>query len=123
MARKLAKSTLTRFRKQLEDEHTRLAALIEEMEQEREEARLAESAAERSPDPNSVEGGSMVFEFEKELSVAANAQDLLDKVIAAEGRIKKGTYGVCQECGKPIPVTRLDALPYVSTCVECASKR
>lgn len=123
MARKLAKSTIDRFRKTLEEERDRLESLIAELEQEREEARLAESAAERSPDPDSVEGGSMVFEYEKELSVAQNAQDLLDKVGRAQDRLRKGAYGICEDCGRAIPVARLEILPYATTCVECAQKR
>jgi phage/conjugal plasmid C-4 type zinc finger TraR family protein len=29
----------------------------------------------------------------------------------------------CEICGKPIPLARLEALPGVTTCVQCASKK
>ncbi|HEY1684275.1 MAG TPA: TraR/DksA C4-type zinc finger protein [Tepidisphaeraceae bacterium] len=29
----------------------------------------------------------------------------------------------CEICGKPIPLARLEALPGVTTCVPCASKK
>lgn len=101
----------------------RLSALLAEHEQEREEARLAETAAERSPDPTSAEGGSMVFEYEKDLSVDANTEDLLRKVEVALARLDQGSYGICEVCGKAIPVARLEVLPYTTVCVECAQRR
>ena len=114
---------MDRFRTRLTEEESRLTDLIDEMEQEREEVRLSETSAERSPDPNTAEGGSMAFELEKELSVAQNAEDLLAKVRHALKRLNEGHYGVCESCGKPIPIARLDALPYATTCVTCAAKR
>ena len=123
MSRQLAQSTLDRFRSVLEEERTRLRALLEEHELERENARLAESAAERSPDPSSAEGGSMAFEYEKELSVDANTEDLLRKAENALERLKQGAYGICESCDTAIPVARLDVLPYTTLCVECAQRR
>ncbi len=123
MARRLARSTLDRFRATLEDERVRLRELLEEHEQEREEARLAETAAERSPDPTSAEGGSMVFEYEKDLSVDANTEDLLRKVENALVRLEAGKYGTCEVCGSAIPVARLEVLPYTTVCVTCAQRR
>ncbi len=123
MARELAKSTLRRFQGRLSEERDRLLEVIREIEEEREEVRLSETSSERSPDPNTAEGGSLAFELEKELSVAKNAEDLLAKVDEAMGRIEEGSYGNCVECGKAIPVARLDALPYATLCVECASTR
>ena len=34
-------------------------------------------------------------------------------------RLKQGTYGVCEGCGKKIPVARLNALPFSTTCINC----
>lgn len=123
MARKLAKSTVDRYRKRLEEERDRLEKLIEEASQELEEARQTESSAERSPDPGNAEAGSMKFEYEKELSMQQNAIDLLHKVENALTRIERGEYGVCQSCGSDIPTARLDALPYAIHCVDCARRR
>ncbi|MDH3259755.1 MAG: TraR/DksA family transcriptional regulator [Acidimicrobiia bacterium] len=123
MSRQLAQSTLDKFRAVLEEEQTRLRDLLEEHEQEREKARLAETAAERSPDPTSAEGGSMVFEYEKDLSVDANTEDLLRKATNALERLKRGEYGICESCGIAIPVARLEVLPYTTLCVDCAQRR
>jgi len=121
VARDLAKSTLDRFRRRLDAERQRLLSVIAEIEAEQEEIRLTETSSERSPDPNTAEGGSLAFEMEKELSLARNAGDLLAQVEEALGRIGAGTYGRCIQCGKAIPVARLDALPYTKLCVNCAA--
>ena len=36
-------------------------------------------------------------------------------------RVKNGTYGNCAKCGDPIPDDRLEAVPYATRCVSCAS--
>jgi DnaK suppressor protein len=33
--------------------------------------------------------------------------------------IRDGTYGVCDLCGGNIPLARLQALPYATTCIRC----
>jgi RNA polymerase-binding protein DksA len=121
--RELAQSTIERFRKRLADERERLVTVIEEIETEQEEVRLTETSSDRSPDPNTAEGGSLAFELEMELSLAKNAEDLLAKVDEAIHRIDEGTYGNCAECGQAIPVARLEVLPYTKLCVDCASRR
>lgn len=122
MARSLATSTVDRFRKALEVEQRRLSDIILEHETAREEARLAESSAERSPDPASAEAGSMAFEYEKEISIERNSADLLRKVEHALFRIERKEYGRCETCGADIPVARLEVLPYATQCVSCASR-
>ncbi len=121
--RSLADSTLARFRKLLEDKEQDLISIIAGHEAERNEVRLAETAAERSPDPDSADGGAMAFEFEKELSVDRNSRDLLNQVRRALVALDDGVYGDCLVCRKPIPVARLRALPHTSLCVQCASSR
>ena len=122
MARDLAKSTLERFRRKLDEERDRLVTLLREIENEREEVRLTETSSDRSPDPNTAEGGSLAFEMEKELTIWQLHQDLLAQVEEALGRIDAGSYGTCEGCGSAIPVARLDALPHTKLCVDCASR-
>lgn len=122
MARSLASSTVDKFRKRLESEQVRLQTLIADYERELEEARMTESSSDRSPDPGNAEASSMKLELAKELSIEQNTIDLLGKVENALRRIESGGYGTCESCGKSIPLERLDALPYSTFCVECASK-
>lgn len=49
-------------------------------------------------------------------------QRLLDRVSdlsAAIDRMIEGEYGLCEECGAPISLARLDVMPEVQTCVSC----
>jgi DnaK suppressor protein len=122
VARKLAATTVKKFKAQLISERDRLERVIADHERELEEARMTETSAERSPDPGSAEAGSMNFEYEKELSLGQNTVDLLRKVERALARIGDGTYGICESCGQPIPVARLEVLPYATECVTCARR-
>lgn len=33
--------------------------------------------------------------------------------------IRRNTYGICTECESEIPIARLKALPYATTCIKC----
>ena len=121
MTRKLAQTTITKFKKRLLEEQKQLSDLLERHQEERERIRLSEASAERSPDPTSADGGSMAFELEKELTLDENTKHLLNQIDHALVLIKKKKYGICENCGGPIPVARLEALPYSTNCKDCAA--
>ena len=120
MKRKLAESTVNKFKKRLLDEQKQLQDILERHHEEREKIRLSEASAERSPDPTSADGGSMAFELEKELTLDENTRHLLNQIDQALVLIKKKKYGNCESCQEPIPVARLEALPYSTNCKDCA---
>jgi DnaK suppressor protein len=43
----------------------------------------------------------------------------IDEAIA---KMETGDFGVCEGCNKPIPITRLKAIPYATDCIECRRK-
>jgi DnaK suppressor protein len=43
----------------------------------------------------------------------------LSQIEGALEMMREGKYGVCEGCDKPIPLARLQALPYAATCIEC----
>jgi len=45
-----------------------------------------------------------------------------DRVQQAIARIDSGEYGICELCGEPNKKERLQAVPYSSMCVKCASQ-
>ena len=63
-----------------------------------------------------------MYDREFTLGLAANDRELLYEVDEALGRIKDGTFGVCVDCKKPIPATRLKAIPHARTCMKCQEK-
>jgi RNA polymerase-binding transcription factor len=58
--------------------------------------------------------------YEREAEIDENARDRqeLAQVERALQRIEKGTYGISEVSGKPIPVERLEAIPYATTLVD-----
>lgn len=53
-------------------------------------------------------------------AIDGEAQHTIHLIDAALDRIKNGKYGTCTSCGEKIPDNRLAALPYVTTCINCA---
>lgn len=65
--------------------------------------------------------GSDNFEQEFTLSLMESEEGTLGQIEAALERIEDGVYGECEECGVKIPKARLNAIPYATLCVKCAS--
>jgi DnaK suppressor protein len=51
------------------------------------------------------------------------ASETLEKVEAALGRIKDGSYGKCIACGGQIGSARLEAIPWAEYCLEDQEKQ
>ncbi len=122
MDRVLHERTITQLRARLESERGRLLGLIGVYRQAMEEARMAEGAGERSPDPASAEAGAAATDYETQMSLERNASLLLEKVNYALCKMERNSYGDCDLCGVPIPVARLRYLPYIDSCIECAAR-
>jgi DnaK suppressor protein len=41
---------------------------------------------------------------------------------AALERMRKGEFGICQDCKISIPIARLNTLPYADRCIKCQCK-
>lgn len=44
------------------------------------------------------------------------------EIRAALDRLEEGTFGICEDCEKPIGPKRLDAVPWATLCVSCQSE-
>ena len=109
----LTSQDLHRFRSQLEAERDAIESRIAARNREIEENVRDESGVDDQSDNAS-------FLFDRESDIDANALDLdtLAKVNGALRRIDEGTYGVSEVSGKPIPIERLEAVPYATTLVD-----
>jgi RNA polymerase-binding protein DksA len=65
---------------------------------------------------------SQVFEQQRDLALRDRSRLDLSRVEAALRALDDGTYGTCTNCGKPIAAERLEAIPWVAMCIECARK-
>jgi DnaK suppressor protein len=70
---------------------------------------------------NMAELGNDNFEQELTLRLLGSDKSVLDQVESAIARIEEGSYGRCDECGGKIPGPRLEAIPYATLCIQCAS--
>ncbi len=57
---------------------------------------------------------------ELESQLAAFESRELRQVNRALEAMRQGRYGLCENCAKPIPIARLNALPFAPMCVSCA---
>src|SRR5579862_2199895 len=48
---------------------------------------------------------------------------ILQAIEEALGRMDKGTYGICRDCGEPIAEARLKAIPWTRVCITCKEKQ
>jgi RNA polymerase-binding transcription factor len=53
------------------------------------------------------------------LSVMKALRANLRWVDRALTKLELGTYGVCERCGQPIGIERLEALPWAILCIDC----
>lgn len=66
-----------------------------------------------------AEDGTDAFDRQFALLLASSEHDAVFEIDEALQRIEDGTYGICQQCFKPVDTTRLKALPFVKMCVKC----
>lgn len=115
---------LDRFRRKLEAEEQSLLEKLHELTGAKNRGADAEVIAELSSyDEHPADMASETFEKEKEQAVLEGLHDSLARVRNALAKIKRGTYGRCDSCGKPITLKRLRALPHATLCVECQGRR
>jgi DnaK suppressor protein len=48
---------------------------------------------------------------------------ILQAIEEALVRMEKGTFGICRDCGEPISLARLEAIPWTRVCISCKQKQ
>ena len=74
---------------------------------------------EGSPFGKRDETANERFELEKRLALTQHIKERLADMEYALEKLGKGTYGLCDFCGKPIPFARLEAIPQANLCLDC----
>lgn len=72
-----------------------------------------------APSANLEEAADEVEEFNTRLSLEKTLETELVAIHDALDKIKKGKYGICAKCHKPIAQGRLMAYPRASICMKC----
>ena len=113
-----------RFRADLEQARERLQKVIEHHDIGG--ASMLEETGElmsSSADNHLADTASETYERELDEGIEEDAREQLRNVEAALERIDAGGYGMCEVDGEPIPVERLEAVPWTTLCVEHARER
>ena len=114
-SQKLSKKDIEKFKKMLLAEREHLIASINNIE----ETSRTESGHDNGADLASfAEIGTDSFNIETALNIASGESRRLRDVIDALDRIERGTYGICEGSGQPIPKKRLEAFPSARFCIE-----
>jgi len=110
---------LNKIRARLESERERLLTELDGLQANMEPA---EVRREGSPFGKREEEATESFELEKRLALEKQTRANLVEVEHALEKFKKGTYGLCDICGQPIPTDRLEAMPHANLCLSCKAK-
>ena len=120
MAKGLSEEKRDKFKRLLQ---VKREALLKELEY-LEDASLKSTSTESTGDITAysyhmADQGTDAMEREKAFHFASREGRFLYHLDQALRRIDDGTYGMCEECGAPIPEDRLEAVPHARFCITC----
>ncbi len=73
-------------------------------------------------DQHPADTATEIADVDRQDAILEAAGDQRAQVAAALARLDDGTYGVCVDCGKPIPEARLAVRPEAARCIEDQQK-
>jgi DnaK suppressor protein len=112
------------------DEAT-LDRIRQELRRHRGFLRAEISAQGADPDSDDVEfvgdagfadRGQSTGERSQVIAVVRALRSNLRDVERAITKMDAGTYGICERCGQPISVERIEALPWAVLCIDCKQR-
>jgi DnaK suppressor protein len=111
------------FRKVLLQERERVAAAIQNLQEDHAGTLSDEAGEESAYDNHLADTATETYDRELDYSLEENSEHVLAEIDAALKRIDEGTYGICTNRGEQIPVERLEARPYATLCIDCQRER
>lgn len=106
---------LTKARERLTAEQTQRRDLAQRLREH--EADAVEERELSKVDQHPAELGTETFERERDMTALRIVEAELEDIDEALRRIDQGSYGTCDECGKPIGDERLGAKPWARLCI------
>jgi RNA polymerase-binding protein DksA len=107
-----------RFRKLLLDERDRVSLTVENLH-ESNSGSLEDETEEETYDNHLADSATATLNREIDYTLEENSEHVLSGIEEALDRIQSGTFGSCTRCGKQIDEERLEAIPYVTRCIDC----
>ena len=109
----MKKADIEKFRKRLLEMRAQITNQVREASEDVKSVDEVKGYSQHQADE-----GTDDFNRTISLSVSTKEQEILRQIDRALEKIDEGTYGVCDVTGKPIPVKRLEAIPYAAMTVE-----
>jgi len=69
-----------------------------------------------------ADAGTNLAESDRAEAILDAAKARRTLVLDALARLDNGSYGLCTDCGKPVPEGRLEAKPEAARCLACQAK-
>lgn len=114
MARKLSDKDLERYASILDSMQHALSGVIEGLQEDA----FADDHARRPVD-NPADTGTDAFSQSFSLDLIRHDETILEEIVDARARVKAGSFGKCEGCGKWIQKLRLNSVPWARRCIEC----
>ena len=113
--KELDRKTIAKFKKILLKEREQIVGEVKQ---------IAESSKEMGQDGIQDIGDEAANIYNKQvlLSLNENERMRLQEADEALDRIENGMYGICEECGGPISLKRLEVRPVAKYCVPCLTR-
>jgi len=114
---KLPQKSLAKIRSYLQKQQKQVEEEIKELDRD--------DLALNNTTPESSEPGtdSFIADVHSRLTaVKTTLQDMLKKTQLSLRKLRVGTYGKCEKCGKVIEPARLAVLPTATMCLSCSKK-
>jgi RNA polymerase-binding protein DksA len=108
------------FYQRLKKEKNQIAERLEQLRTRRQS--LGERR-EGSPFGKREEEASEASELEKTLALEKKLRSTHSEIEHALEKYEADTYGLCDSCGQPIDLTRLQALPQANLCLSCKARQ
>ena len=116
----MEKEELMKLKTQLETERAKIADGLSHIERDNLNRSQRDAAGDLSGYAfHMADMATDNFDREFSLDLASNEQVLLNRIDEALKKIQDGSYGVCENCTKPISFKRLKAVPYAKLCIKC----
>lgn len=73
--------------------------------------------------PDEIDQASAEYDHSFLFRIRDREQFYLRKINNTLAKIEKGGFGICEECGEPISLKRLEARPVTSLCIICKEEQ
>lgn len=103
----------------LDERRRRVEARLERIDAD-EAGVLSDRSAGTADDEHDPEGSTLSGEWQMLDGLRRAAREERDEIDSAAARLEAGVYGVCESCGRDIPLARLEVRPTATRCVACA---